>query len=119
MHAIYRQNMGFTDIIIVWRHADAPFDDGTPIWGDFDAQEKFNGLNSNLTIKNLNVSFAAYFDELGRVGLIDEHKGLVPFTISGSKIRQLLQEGEKPDPRIVRPEVAEIIIRYYKDSQSS
>lgn len=119
MHAIYRQNMGFTDIIIGRRHADAPFDDGTPIWGDFDAQEKFNGLNGDLKIKNLNVGFAAYFEELERVGLVDEHKGLVPFTISGSQIRQILQRGEKPDPRIVRPEVAEILIRYYSDPLGS
>jgi sulfate adenylyltransferase len=116
MHAIYRQNMGFTDIIIGRRHADAPFDDGTPIWGDFDAQEKFKGLHGNLRIKNLNVGFASYFEELKRVGLIDEYKGLVPFTISGSQIRQQLQRGEKPDPRIMRPEVAEILISYYKDS---
>jgi sulfate adenylyltransferase len=119
MHAIYRQNMGFTDIIIGRRHADAPFDDGTPIWGNFDAQEKFTDLHGDLKIKNLNVGFAAYFEELERVGLIDEHKGLVPFTISGSKIRQILQRGEKPDHRILRPEVAEILIRYYKDSQGS
>jgi len=119
MHAIYRQNMGFTDIIIGRRHADAPFDDGTPIWGDFDAQEKFKGLNGDLTIKNLNVGFAAYFEELERVGLIDEHKRLVPFTISGSQIRQILQRGEKPDPRIVRPEVAEILIRYYNEHLDS
>jgi sulfate adenylyltransferase len=119
MHAIYRQNMGFTDIITGRRHADAPFDDGTPIWGDFDAQKKFNELDGDLKIKNLNVGFAAYFEELERVGLIDEYKGLMPFTISGSQIRQILQRGEKPDPRIVRSEVAEILIRYYKDSQSS
>jgi sulfate adenylyltransferase len=119
MHAIYRQNMGFTDIIIGRRHADAPFDDGTPIWGDFDAQVKFKDLHGDLKIKNLNVGFAAYFEELERVGLIDEHEGLVPFTISGSQIRQILQKGEKPDPRIVRPEVAEILIRYYNDPQGS
>ena len=44
MHAIYRQNFGFTDIIIGRKHADAPYHDGTPIWGDFDAQEIFNHL---------------------------------------------------------------------------
>ena len=119
MHAIYRQNMGFTDIIIGRRHADAPFDDGTPIWGDFDAQVKFNELNGDLGIKNLNVGFAAYFEEMEKVGLIDEHEGLVPFTISGSQIREMLQRGEKPDPRIVRPEVAEILIRYYNEPLGS
>jgi sulfate adenylyltransferase len=117
MHAIYRQNMGFTDIIIGRRHADAPFDDGTPIWGDFDAQEKFTKLPGDLAIKNLNVGFAAYFDDLGRVGLIEENDGLKPFTISGSQIRQMLLKGESPDPRIMRPEVAEILIGYYRDAQ--
>ena len=44
MHAIYRQNFGFTDIIIGRKHADAPYHDGKPIWGDFDAQEIFDHL---------------------------------------------------------------------------
>ena len=43
MHAIYRQNYGFSDIVIGRKHADAPFDDGTAAWGDFDAQEKVPG----------------------------------------------------------------------------
>ncbi len=116
MHAIYRQNMGFTDIIIGRKHADAPFDDGTPIWGDFDAQEKFKHLNGELKIKNLNVGFAAYFNEIGRVALIEEYegRGWKPFTISGSKVREMLKRGEKPDPRIMRPEIAEILIKFYR-----
>ncbi len=32
MHGIYRQNFGFTDIIIGRKHADAPYDDGKDIW---------------------------------------------------------------------------------------
>ena len=48
MHAIYRQNFGFTDIIIGRKHADAPYHDGKPIWGDFDAQEIFNHLAGDL-----------------------------------------------------------------------
>ncbi len=116
MHAIYRQNMGFTDIIIGRRHADAPFFDGTPIWGDFDAQKKFENLAGDLRIKNFNVGFFAYFNELGKVALIDEYKdkGFKPFTISGSKVREALKNGQRPDPRIMRPQVAEILIRYYK-----
>ena len=41
MHAVYRQNYGFSDLVIGRKHADAPFEDGKPIWGDFDAQEIF------------------------------------------------------------------------------
>ena len=74
MHAIYRQNYGFTDIIIGRKHADAPFDDGTPVWGDFDAQAKFDKLNGELLIKPVKVGFAAYFEEIGRVGLIKDYK---------------------------------------------
>ena len=37
MHAIYRQNSGFSHIVIGRKHADAPYDDKTAIWGDFDA----------------------------------------------------------------------------------
>ena len=51
MHAIYRQNFGFTDIIIGRKHADAPYHDGKPIWGDFDAQEIFDHLAGDLKIQ--------------------------------------------------------------------
>ena len=50
MHAIYRQNLGFTHFIIGRKHADAPFDDKSAIWGDFDAQEVFNELGGDLSI---------------------------------------------------------------------
>ncbi|HVM95294.1 MAG TPA: hypothetical protein VMT89_02840, partial [Candidatus Acidoferrales bacterium] len=59
MHAIYRQNLGFTDIVIGRKHADAPFADGTAIWGDFDAQEIFENLKGDLRISPCNIGFAA------------------------------------------------------------
>ncbi|MCZ6683115.1 MAG: sulfate adenylyltransferase, partial [Planctomycetota bacterium] len=37
MHGVYRQNFGFTDIVIGRKHADAPYDDGTDIWDGLDA----------------------------------------------------------------------------------
>ena len=67
MHAIYRQNFGFTDIIIGRKHADAPYNDGSAIWGDFDAQEIFEHLNGDLQIQPLNEGFAAYYESIGRV----------------------------------------------------
>ena len=65
MHAIYRQNFGFTDIVIGRKHADAPYHDGKAIWGDFDAQEIFGQLKGDLKIQPVKVGFAAYYDSIG------------------------------------------------------
>jgi len=115
MHAIYRQNLGFTDIVIGRKHADAPYDDGTPIWGDFDAQEIFRELRGDLRIQPCNIGFAAYFESVGRVDLIENHPGEKPVSISGSRIREMLTRGERPDERILRPEIADILIAYYRE----
>src|SRR5436190_2847993 len=40
MHAIYRQNFGFTDLVIGRKHADAPYNDGKDIWDGLAAQRK-------------------------------------------------------------------------------
>jgi sulfate adenylyltransferase len=112
MHGIYRQNFGFTDIVIGRKHADAPYDDGTDIWDPLQAQRKFDELNGELLIQPVRVGFAAFFEELGRVGLVDEYgpKGMHPVSISGRDLRKQLQSGQLPDPRIMRRETAEVLI---------
>jgi sulfate adenylyltransferase len=118
MHAIYRQNYGFTDIVIGRKHADAPYDDGTDIWDGLAAQRKFDELNGELLIQPVKVGFAAYYAELGRVGLVDEHapKGWKPVSISGRDLREQLRRGELPDPRIMRPETARVLIERMKSA---
>lgn len=114
MHAIYRQNCGFTHFIIGRKHADAPFDDKTAIWGDFDAQEIFENLGGELSIQTVNVGFAAFFEELGRVGLVAENKDKTMVGISGTKMREILNNGEMPDERVMRPSTAKILVQYYQ-----
>jgi sulfate adenylyltransferase len=114
MHGIYRQNLGFTDIVIGRKHADAPYDDGQAIWGDFDAQGIFDNLHGTLHIRPCNIGFAAYYDSAGRVDLMDSHPDEKPVIISGSKVREALTKGERPDARILRPEIADILIDYYR-----
>ncbi len=109
MHAIYRQNFGFTDIIIGRKHADAPYHDGQPIWGDFDAQEIFDHLAGDLKIHPLRVGFAAYYESLGRVDLMENHPDEKPVFISGKEVRRALMEGRPVDPRIMRPRTAAIL----------
>ena len=109
MHAIYRQNFGFTDIIIGRKHADAPYNDGSPIWGDFDAQEVFQQLKGNLEIRPLNVGFAAFYESLGRVDLMENHPDERPVFISGKQVREMLLKGEAVDSRIMRPGTSRIL----------
>ena len=116
MHAIYRQNFGFTDIIIGRKHADAPYDDKTEIWDGLAAQRKFDELKGELLINPVKVGFAAFYAELGRVGLVEEHapKGWKPVNISGTELREKFRNGELPDPGIMRPETARVLIEKYK-----
>lgn len=114
MHAIYRQNHGFTDIVIGRKHADAPYFDKSAIWGDFDAQEIFDKLGGELHTKPVKVGFAAYYDSANRVDLMENHKDEQPYSISGTKIREMLLAGETPPEKIMRKETAAILIQAYK-----
>jgi sulfate adenylyltransferase len=114
MHAIYRQNHGFSDLVIGRKHADAPFEGGSPIWGDFDAQQVFDELGGELHLRPCKIGFAAYYASLGRVDLTERHPDERPVTVSGTKVREQLRAGRKPDPRIMRPETAEILIEWFR-----
>ncbi|HKD35622.1 MAG TPA: hypothetical protein VKB78_02445, partial [Pirellulales bacterium] len=109
MHSIYRQNFGFTDIVIGRKHADAPYHDGTAIWGDFDAQEMFGKLKGDLKIQPVKVGFAAYYESVGRVDLMESHKDEKPVFISGKDVRKTLLEGKQVDPRIMRESTSRIL----------
>jgi sulfate adenylyltransferase len=114
MHSIYRQNYGFTDIVIGRKHADAPYHDGTAIWGDFDAQEIFGKLKGDLKIQPIKVGFAAYYDSVGRVDLMESHKDEKPVFISGKDVRKTLVEGKTVDPRIMRESTSRILAEAMK-----
>ena len=93
-----------------------PFDDGTDIWDGLAAQRKFDELKGELLIRPVKVGFAAYYAELGRVGLVEEHaaKGWKPVNISGSELREKLRKGELPDPGVMRPETARVLSEKYQ-----
>ena len=115
MHAIYRQNFGFTDIVIGRKHADAPYHDGSAIWGDFDAHEIFNNLGGDLQLKPVCVGFAAFYESLDRVDLMDNHPDEKPVFISGKEVRRCLKAGEEVDPRIMRKSTSDILIEAMAD----
>lgn len=115
MHAIYRQNFGFTDIIIGRKHADAPYDDKGEIWDGLAAHRKFDELKGELLINPVKVGFAAFYAEAERVRLVEDcPKEWKPVSISGTDLRAQLGRGELPDPRVMRPETAKVLIEKYK-----
>jgi sulfate adenylyltransferase len=116
MHGIYRQNMGYSHIIIGRKHADAPYHDGSPSWGDFDAQEIFSNLAGDLKIQPVKVGFAAYYESAGRVDLMEKHKDEKPVFISGKEVRATLLKGELVDPRIMRESTSKILGEAMKKS---
>ncbi len=115
MHSIYRQNYGFSHLVIGRKHADAPYDDGTPIWGDFDAHEVFDDLPGELHLTPCKIGFAAFYASLGRVDLTERHSDEKPVTVSGTEVRAQLKAGKRPDARIMRPEIADILIGAYQE----
>jgi sulfate adenylyltransferase len=116
MHGIYRQNHGFSHIIIGRKHADAPYFDKTAIWGDFDAHEIFDHPPGKIAIQAVKVGFAAYYASIGRVDLTENHPDEKPVNISGTAVRDLLTSGQRPPAEIMRGETADILIEAYRQS---
>lgn len=117
MHAVYRQNFGFTDIIIGRKHADAPYDDKSEIWDGLAAHRKFDQLRGELLINPVKVGFAAYYAEAGRVRLVEDcPKEWKPVSISGTDLRAMLGRGELPAAGVMRPETAAVLIEKYKSA---
>jgi sulfate adenylyltransferase len=114
MHSIYRQNHGFSHIVIGRKHADAPYFDKSAIWGDFDAQAIFDALPGELHTRPVKVGFAAFYESVDRVDLMENHPGEKPYSISGTIMREQLLAGDRPDARILRGDVADVLIAAYK-----
>ena len=73
------------------------------------SRTSFSALKGDLRIKPLKVGFAAYYESVGRVDLVDNHPGEKPVSISGKDVRKALIEGREVDPRIMRPTTAHIL----------
>ena len=108
--AIGKEN--FHDAVGVSRRAFLKTAAAAPALGAFYfGYEKLKG-------KPVKVGFAAYYEELGRVGLVDEcaPKGYKQVSISGRELREKLRAGVMPDARVMRPETAKILIERMKNA---
>ena len=116
LHAIFRQNMGATHFIIGRDHAGVG-----DYYGAFDAQTIFDEEvpEGALDIEIFRADHTAWSNKLKKVVMMREapnHEISDFMLISGTKMRQMLSEGEAPPPEISRPEVAKVLIDHYQNN---
>ena len=114
LHAVFRQNMGATHLIVGRDHAGVG-----DYYGAFDAQTIFDDKvpEGALEIEIFNADHTAFSKKLGRVVMMNEaedHSKEDFILLSGTKVRQMLSEGIAPPPEFSRPEVAQILMDYYQ-----
>jgi sulfate adenylyltransferase len=113
LHAVFRQNMGATHLIVGRDHAGVG-----DFYGPFDAQTIFDTLPDDaLEIEIFAADHTAYSKKLNRVVMMREVEDHGPddfVLLSGTRMREMLSEGIAPPPEISRPEVAEILMAHYQ-----
>jgi sulfate adenylyltransferase len=118
LHAVFRQNMGATHLIVGRDHAGVG-----DYYGAFDAQTIFADKvpEGALEIEIFNADHTAFSKKLGRVVMMNEAEDHTKddfILLSGTKVRQMLGEGIAPPPEFSRPEVAQILMDYYQIQNS-
>ena len=95
-HALIRKNYGCTHIVVGRDHAGPGNDkDGNPFYGPYDAQELLLKYQTEIGIEMVPFKFMVYLPHEDRYEAIDEiEKGTEFKTISGTELRQLLDDGQ-------------------------
>ena len=95
-HALIRKNFGCTHIVVGRDHAGPGNDkDGNPFYGPYDAQELLLKYQDEIGIEMVPFKFMVYLPEEDRYEAIDAvEKGTDFKTISGTELRDLLDEGK-------------------------
>jgi sulfate adenylyltransferase len=115
LHAIFRQNMGATHLIVGRDHAGVG-----DYYGPFDAQEIFRKdvPEGALELKIFEADHTAYSKKLGKVIMMRDapegHQKEDFVLLSGTKVRAMLAAGEDLPKEFARPEVAKILMNFYQ-----
>ncbi|HZZ60043.1 MAG TPA: sulfate adenylyltransferase [Roseiarcus sp.] len=118
LHAVFRQNMGASHLVVGRDHAGVG-----GYYGPFDSQTIFDDIPpGSLEIQIFRADNTAYSKKLNKVVMMREAPGHAKedfITLSGTKVREMLGLGVAPPPEFSRAEVAEILIDYYRGLETT
>jgi sulfate adenylyltransferase len=114
LHAVFRQNCGCTHLIVGRDHAGCG-----SFYGPFDAQTIFDEQvpDNALEIRIFKADHTAWSRKLNKVVMMGQHPDHSKedwVFLSGTKVREMLSNGESLPEEFSRPEVAEILGQYYR-----
>jgi sulfate adenylyltransferase len=113
LHAVFRQNMGASYLIVGRDHAGVG-----DYYGPFDAHKIFDEIPpGSLDIQIFRADDTAYSKKLGRVLMrceAPDHTKDDFVTLTGTRVREMLSAGIAPPPEVARAEVAKILMGYYQ-----
>ena len=112
LHAVFRQNCGCSYLIVGRDHAGVG-----DYYGAFDAQDIFDEIPSDaLKIKIFKADHTAYSKKLNKGVMmrdVEDHSKDDFVILSGTKVREMLSNGESLPKEFARPEVAEVLMKHY------
>jgi sulfate adenylyltransferase len=119
LHAVFRQNAGCTHLIVGRDHAGVG-----SYYGPFDAQKIFREEvpKDALKIEIFEGDHTAWSKKLDKVvmmGSVADHSKEDFLFLSGTKVRDMLSNGEALPPEFARPEVAKILMEFYQSEKES
>ncbi|MBN2323415.1 MAG: bifunctional sulfate adenylyltransferase/adenylylsulfate kinase [Spirochaetes bacterium] len=109
LHAIIRKNHGCSHLIVGRDHAGPGKDSkGKPFYGPYDAQEMMKAHEKDLGIEMVPFRMMVYAEERGAYMPVDEvPEGTGVKSISGTELRERLQQGADIPEWFTFPEIAE------------
>jgi sulfate adenylyltransferase len=115
-HAIARKNYGCTHFVVGRDHAGVG-----DFYGPFDAQKKFFQFDpGELGITPICFDATFYCKTCGQMGSAKtcRHAAEDRLILSGTKVREMLRNGDSLPPEFTRPEIADILRKAYRNMKS-